>query len=520
MGTEVVLNVASQFAVLEQLQGWSTGTGELNPEQASAPAEGEAPTPSPAPQKGVPEPIPAAEEAPDPIPAPEAAPAPEVAPDPVPAPEPAAAPGSAEGLQAEALPETSEPVGTTTIPPFTLPRERTPTGELEGPRLNTSELQNALRASAPTDETAAQADNQESTLQEAVEPMAAAEDLIEEVATQAPAPEVSLEPPAAEIIPDPMDETLVSSSSKDPEAPVEAAESIEDAVAPSTEENIAAFHVDEPVSEPESPVEQQPATEAELETPSSPAEPDSVVKEQESAKIPELAADDQEPEFPRAQTETEDVPSWIEGITGITDPNILEDFDFEPEQQEAEFPAAQNGEIADDDSMFKQRVIPEAMNAKLNTPTDLPKTNGNQEHVPPQHDGPITIQAAQADTQMFRNVLKGLSGTEVLSGDYEKPPEEPAKKNGDSVADSERGLDKLLAAEDGLDELRSAVREAPAPEVPIEDPPAEAAPPPSAGELRQVQEPEPEPVHAQPANWPPTLPTEDDDWDDELDVSA
>ena len=90
MGTEVVLNVASQFAVLEQLQGWSTGTGELNPEQASAPipAEVEAPTPSPAPRETVPEPIPAPELAPDPVPAPESV----AASDSIPEPETAAAP--------------------------------------------------------------------------------------------------------------------------------------------------------------------------------------------------------------------------------------------------------------------------------------------------------------------------------------------------------------------------------------------------------------------------------------------
>ena len=509
MGTEVVLNVASQFAVLEQLQGWSTGTGELNPEQASAPApaEVEAPTPSPAPQETVPEPIPAPEEAPDPVPVPESVAAPDpipapltaAAPDPIPTPEPASAPDPSPAsdaapdtaaqppsAQAEAPPDASEPVGTTTIPPFTLPRERTPTGELEGPRLNTSELQNALRASAPTDE-----------------PPAA-------------------ESPAVEMIPDPMDETLVSSAAKKNEAPVEVPESIEDAVVPpdgATEESSPPFHADEPFAEAESPADQEPAAEADLEITSS--EP--VVEEQASVEIPELAAEDQEPEFPRAQTGTEDVPSWIDGITGVTDPDILEDFDFEPEQQEASFPAAQNGEVLEDDSMFKQRVIPEAMNAKLNTPTELPKTNGNQEHVPPKHDGPITIQASQADTQMFHNVLKGLSGTEVLSGDYEKPPEEPTKINGDSVA----------TTNDGMNELRAAASETPfadepievqSPEIPQtapgEDPPAEAAPPPSAEELRQAQEPEPEPVHAQSANWPPTLPTEGDDWDDELDVSA
>jgi len=509
MGTEVVLNVASQFAVLEQLQGWSTGTGELNPEQATAQpaAEVEAPAPSPAPQKADPEPNPA----------------PEAAPDPVPAPEPVAAPDSAEGVQAEAPPETSEPVGTTTIPPFTLPRERTPTGELEGPRLNTSELQNALRASAPTDEPEVEA-HEELTQQEAIEPSAAADAPVEEALPQTPTPELSQEPPAAEIpaaemMPDPMDETLISSTAKEAEAP----ESIEEVVAPSSEESIPPSHADEPFSEAESPAEQLLAGEAEHEIQDIASE--SAVEEQESVEIPDIGSEDQEPDFPRAETGTGDVPSWIDGITGITDPDILEDFDFAPEQQEASFPPAQNGEVLEDDSMFKPRVIPEEMNAKLNTPTEIPNINGNQEHVPPQHDGPITIQAAQADTEMFRNVLAGLSGTQILSGDYEKPPEEPAKINGDSVA----------TTNDGLDELRAVASETPIPDEPIEvpsaeipqpapgeDPPAEAAPPPSAEELRQVQEPEPEPqpVHAKPANWPPTLPTKDDDWDDELDVSA
>ncbi len=110
MGTEVVLNVASQFAVLEQLQGWSIGTGELNPEQANtqAAAEVEAPTPSPTPEV-IPDPVPAPEPAaaPDPIPAPEATPDP--VPDPasvaapvsIPAPEPAV--GSDPSPAAEAV---------------------------------------------------------------------------------------------------------------------------------------------------------------------------------------------------------------------------------------------------------------------------------------------------------------------------------------------------------------------------------------------------------------------------------
>jgi len=317
-----------------------------------------------------------------------------------------------------------------------------------------------------------------------------------------------------------MDETLVSSSPKEPEAP----ELIEEAVAPPTEKSIPPIKVDEPSAVAESSGEHQPAVKAKLEDSSSSTALDSAIGKQASVEVSDFEAEDQEPAFPRAQTDSGDVPSWIDGISGITDPDILQDFDFEPGQQDATFPAAQNGEITDDDSMFKPRIIPEEMNAKLKTPLELTKANGDQEHVPPQHDGPITIQAAQADTQMFRKVLKGLSGgTEVLGGDYERPPEDPPETNGDSVANTEGGLDAL----------RAAASETPIPDEPIEvpsaenpqpatgeDPPAEAATPPSARELRQVQEPEPEPVHAQPANWPPTLPTKDDDWDDELDVSA
>jgi hypothetical protein len=226
----------------------------------------------------------------------------------------------------------------------------------------------------------------------------------------------------------------------------------------------------------------------------------------------------EESDFPHAEPGTDDVPSWIDGIGGITDPDILADFEFEPEEPEATFPKDQTGNL-EDDSMYRPRVIPEQMNAKLKTPTELPNTNGDRD-APPRHEGPITIQASQADTEVFRNVLAGLSGTQVKSGDDEQPPEEPPKKNGDAVAKAEDAMDELLSAEEGLDELRSAVREAPEPEMPIEATQAEA-PPPAPEELRQVQEtePEPQPVQAKPASWPPTLPTEDDDWSDELDVS-
>ena len=116
------------------------------------------------------------------------------------------------------------------------------------------------------------------------------------------------------------------------------------------------------------------------------------------------------PSFPRAAAGTGDVPSWIDGAVGSTDPDLLSDFKFEAEPPEASFPEAQPGEILEDDSIFKPRVIPEEMNAKLKTPVELPGANGDQEYAPPQHEGPITIQAPQADTQMFRKVLKELDG--------------------------------------------------------------------------------------------------------------
>jgi DNA-binding response OmpR family regulator len=543
MGTEVVLNVASQFAVLEQLQGWSTGTGELNPEQA--PVDAPAPASGPAPEQSAALDL-------DTNPEPTAAPAPAEETPLVQAQEPMAAPSSAEEVQAQtppepaaapdpaqAPPEAVDSDPTKTIPPFTLPRERTPTGELEGPRLNTSELQNALRASAPADEHPA-----------AVEPPA---DVME---PEIPAPEASQEPPIAEVPAaepppsmDPMDETLISSSSKDSETPAVgtdpsdgavliespdasvdpvadvvsvpeiapgSAEPVEDLVESSAEETVPPFHSDEPFAELEAPPAGEP--EASLDIPTSPTSSDAVLDEKPAMDLPEFEAE--ESDFPRAESGTDDVPTWIDGVTGITDPDLLADFEFEPEEPEATFPKDQTGNL-EDDSMYRPRVIPEAMNAKLKTPTELPNTNGDQEYAPPKHEGPITIQASQADTEMFRNVLAGLSGTKILSGDYEKPPEEPRTKNGDAVAKAEDGLDELVAAEEGLNELRSAVREAPEPEVPIEAPQAEATPP-APEELHQVQESEPAPesVPAEPANWPPTLPTKDDDWDDDLDVSG
>ena len=320
VGTEVVLNVASHFAALKQLQGWAGETGEL-----AAPKAPPAPVPTQAPTEATqPEPAPAPAQEPSPAPA-------------------ARSPGAEVGE------------GATAVPPFAIPRERTPTGELDGPRLNTSELQDALRASAPAD-------------------------------AQQVEPETSME------------------------------------------------------------VDTQPAAVAAPDETSAPAREDHEPSNTEGDPIPEPEA------FPPAGASTDDARSWIDGFVA--------EFEFDSQQPEASFPEAQTGELLDDDSMFKPRVIAEQMNAKLKTPVGLPNTNGNQEHAPPQHDVPITIQAPLADTNIFRKVLEGLSGTQVLSGDSPKPAEESPRDNGDTVAE----------ADEGINVLRAEFAEAPASDVPIEAP--------------------------------------------------
>ena len=503
VGTEVVLNVASQFAVLEQLQGWSIGTGEL--------AAAKAP-PAPVPTKSSTEPT---------------------------QPEPALAPAQGQSSAPTApSPGVENGEGATAAPPFTRPRERTPTGELNEPRLNTSELQDALRAAAPPDiqQHAAEPPTENAIPQEIMaEPQIDPSDPTEETLVSSTAGgEESYEEPVDGVA---AVEALAAAQHEEskpqaPEAPADQAapEVPVDSIAQPVDSGAAASRHSEaqaPEIEEGAPVESPAsAPPPEVETPSEPSTHPAGAAAMDEAPAPpsegpELSRDPipEPPSFPRAEASTGDVPSSIDGIEGSTNPNLLAEFEFESEQSELTFPKDQTGDL-EDDSMYRPRVIPEEVNAKLKTPTELPNANGDRDYAPPEHEGPITIQASQADTQMFRKVLEGLSGTEVLSGDYEKPPEEPPMKNGDSVVKAEKGLDELVAAEEGMNELRSAAREAPEPEVPIDEAPAEAAPPPSEKELRQVQEPEPEPVHAQPANWPPTLPTKDDDWDDDLDVSA
>ncbi|MFQ5922441.1 MAG: response regulator, partial [Anaerolineales bacterium] len=310
MGTEVVLNVASQFAVLEQLQGWSTGTGELEPSKVEA----EAPAPSTPAEAPAPPALTEAPETPTPAETP-ATPAPGEAPaTPAPAqtppapPVPAAAPSQEQSPAPENPAQApTDPEGMTTVPPFTLPRERTPTGELEGPRLNTSELQDALRATAPPE-----------AQQAAAEP-----------SIESPVPPESTAEPQAPIA-DPMAETLVSSAQELSQGSAIAAAPEETSIIEHTGAQIPA----------ETPLEESGSKEAEGVAPAAdvvaPFDPDAqpmgavdpTVMDEAPAPPGEDSetSDDTEPNsFPRAVAGSADVPSWIDGIEGITDPDLLQD---------------------------------------------------------------------------------------------------------------------------------------------------------------------------------------------------
>ena len=158
----------------------------------------------------------------------------------------------------------------------------------------------------------------------------------------------------------------------------------------------------------------------------------------------------------------------------------------EPEpaaEPEPAFPEAQAKRL-EDDSIYRQRMIPEEIDAKLETPTDLPN-NGRS--------GPLKIGSSVADTQIFRKVLAGLSGSEVegLSGEKVEPPKKKPKAKQDKTAE-------------------------PAP--PAQETEAEPLPQP-APEL--AAEPEPESVAMKASGeWPPKKPSDDEDWDDTLDTSA
>lgn len=416
VGTEVVLNLANQFAVLEQLSGWATGTGKLTKRKASRTS-----TP-PAPPAQTLEPAP--DRASEPEPPVELQPAEDDFPQ------------MAEDLQ---------PTEVKSVPPFAIPRERAPTGELDGPRMTTGELADVLRATSSTPAAQSEA------------PLPPNGDSISEIAMAEHASETE-------------------------------AQSEPDPVEPEFQEQALAKPAANPDPQTESPAAQeQPAV-------SQVAGQDPLPSEPEESETEQVMAGPVEPdpgEPPVA--EPEEVPpsdpapkksGLIARMMGLRADSVA----GEPAHTEASGDelAGPGDRAPDDSSLYSPRVIPEEMSAKLESPAEHP-ANGNR--------GPLKIQTELADTQIFRKVLAGLSGSKVegMGGEDSDPSRIGAEAD-----------------------------EAPAEQPAAQAPPAPAAEPsPEAGtELAPDQgEAEPQRMAMRPGMWPPKKPSEDEKWDDTLDLS-
>jgi DNA-binding response OmpR family regulator len=423
VGTEVVLNLANQFAVLEQLSGWSGGTGDLARGEVS---RAEAPKATPV--------VDAQVAAPDPEPA-----------------EPIQTDHEQQILDPPA--EDPLPTEVKSVPPFTIPRERVPTGELDEPRLSTGELAEALRGAGaePADETPTQAPESETVLADA------------ETIVSAPAPSLDSDTePAPHELPTkvlhPVEAEAPDLAAEITDSPQQPTPSWMDGIAEIPDEAPADIPPEsEPVHEVASETELVEPSPEEMEPrPESGAEPNQELEPQSA-----VAAEDVEPEPPAS------------GLLGRKDRPL----------EEA--------------SLYSPRVIPEEMDAKLETPAELPG-NGRV--------GPLKVQTKLADTQVFRKVLAGLSGSEVegMTGEKVGPPKRKPK------------------AEAKADEQPEAQ---PAPEPDVEPEPEavdeqqqEASSEPTAV-APEPAEPEAEPVAMKAGAWPPKKPSEDDQWDDTLDLS-
>jgi hypothetical protein len=166
-----------------------------------------------------------------------------------------------------------------------------------------------------------------------------------------------------------------------------------------------------------------------------------------------------------------------------------------------------------DTGMYRPRIIPEAMNAKLGEPPPVQPTNGKR--------GPIRIGSSAADTQIFRRVLEKMSGETVI-GVGEPEPElaaaadKPRSQNRElptaEVERPELTLDPVAA----LRELAVAAASDFAAEVALEP-----VVPPKQARAAQPKAPEPKPASAKRAtkSWPPKLPSNDPDWEDSLETN-
>jgi hypothetical protein len=191
---------------------------------------------------------------------------------------------------------------------------------------------------------------------------------------------------------------------------------------------------------------------------------------------------------------------------------------------EPTFPKAQPRELDPvarpiDTGLFRPRIIPEAMSAKLGEPPPIQPANGKRRM--------IRIGSSAADTQIFRRVLERMSGEKVIGpGEPEPGPgaaaDEPRSRNGElSPAD----IDLLEPTPDPAPLLRKETKASQPAPVAEAKRLAEAMPRPvvplkrSRPTQSKESEPSPAPTKRTAASWPPKLPSKDPDWDDSLEAN-
>ena len=188
-----------------------------------------------------------------------------------------------------------------------------------------------------------------------------------------------------------------------------------------------------------------------------------------------------------------------------------------------------------DTGLFRPRIIPEAMSAKLGEPPPIQPSNGKRR--------PLRIGSSAADTQVFRRVLEKMTGKLVL-GPSEAEPELSAaadKPRSEARELSPAAAEKLEPSPDPVSALRQlAIAAEP-------DLVAEALPEPLVPPKRKLKPKEPEPAPYKPTaskpapskpapskptaskpapskraapSWPPTLPSNEPDWDDSLETKG
>jgi hypothetical protein len=165
-----------------------------------------------------------------------------------------------------------------------------------------------------------------------------------------------------------------------------------------------------------------------------------------------------------------------------------------------------------DTGLFRPRIIPEAMNAKLGEPPPIQPTNGKR--------GPIRIGSSAANTQIFRRVLEKMSGETVIGPEEPEPAAaaaEPLSRSRDLPAAEVEQLEPALDPVAALRELAVAAASDFAAEVA-----AEPVVPPKQARAAQAKELEPKPAAAKRAtkSWPPKLPSNDPEWDDALETKG